>query len=218
MATTSTVRRPDSAAGPRFLFDGVSWDDYQAMLRIVGDRPIRVSYDRGRMEVMSPLWEHGSIANLLGRMIDVLTEERNIPVEGANPVTFNRPDLEKGVEPDRCYYLGPNAARVRGKTRLEMGIDPPPDLIVEADITSSSLDRVAIFAALGIPEVWRFADDSIRFLHLQPDGSYRSEPTSHQIPGLVAVEVIRHLEASRGVDKTAWIKAFRAWVREALVP
>src|SRR4051812_5490145 len=95
--TRSHVPTPSDPAPPGVVFRGVSWGDYEAMLRIVGDRPIRVTYDRGRMEVASPLWKHGHISYLLGRIIDVLTEERGVPVEAADPVTFSSQDLEKWV-------------------------------------------------------------------------------------------------------------------------
>src|SRR3954470_3871406 len=98
MMGTITERRAERGAND-FVFDGVSWDDYEAMLRIVGDRPIRVTYDRGRMEIMSPLWAHGSPSYLLGRMIDILAEELDLTYEPADPVTFRRHDLEKGAEP-----------------------------------------------------------------------------------------------------------------------
>src|SRR4051794_37560233 len=97
----ATLTRPDAPnhsrpISPGVLFEGMSWDDYEAMLRLVGERPIRVTYDRGSMEIMSPLGKHGGVSYLLGRLIDVLTEEWDIPVEAADPVTFKREDLAKG--------------------------------------------------------------------------------------------------------------------------
>jgi Uma2 family endonuclease len=200
------------------VFDGVSWDDYEAMLRIVGDRPIRVTYDRGRMELMSPLWRHGNVSYLLGRMVDVLTEEWGLPVEAGDPVTFKRQDLDKGAEPDKCYYFGDHAASVRGKERLEMGVDPPPDLAIEADITHSSLDRLGVYAALGVREVWRFDGQALHFLHLQPDGSYQERDMSLNFPGLPVAEIARFLELARDVDKTAWVRSFRAYLRGPTAP
>jgi Uma2 family endonuclease len=215
-----TVTRPRTQADlgpapipPGVVFEGVTWDDYEAMLRIVGDRPIRVTYDRGRMELMSPLWRHGSVSYLLGRIVDVLTEEQGVPVEAGDPVTFKRQDLDKGVEPDKCYYLGDRAAEVRGKDRLEMGADPPPDLAIEADITHSSLDRLGAYAALGVREVWRFDGQALHFLHLQLDGSYQPRDTSLNFPGVPLALVARFLEQAQDADKTAWVRSFRAQVR-----
>jgi Uma2 family endonuclease len=203
---------------PGVVLHGVSWADYEAMLRIVGNRPIRINYDRGRMEIMSPLWRHGNGPFLLGRMVDTLVDELEIPYEGADPVTFRRPDLERGVEPDRCFYFRDNAARVRGKRSLDMAVDPPPDLVIEADLTSSSIPRLPIFAALGIPEVWRLDDDEeLQFLHLQPDATYQPRDRSRAFPEFLLADAARFLEQGQDSDKMALIRTFRAFVREVLV-
>ena len=102
---------------------------------------------------MSPLrlWRQGVVSYLLGRMVDTLTEEFDIPQFPADPVTLKRPDLAKGIEPDKLYFFGDNAARVRGLNELDLTIDPPPDLIIEVDETSTSTPGLPIFASLGIP-------------------------------------------------------------------
>ena len=209
MATVTTA-----LITPGVLFEDVSWAEYEAMLSIVGERPIRVTYDEGRMEIMSPLWKHGGVSYLLGRLIDVLTEEWDVPVEAGDPVTFNRRDIGKGVEPDKCYFLGPNAALVRGKDRLVMGEDPPPDLVIEADITHSSLDRLKIYAALGVAEVWRYDGEALEFLHLQSSNLYLSRDVSLNFPGLPLDLTARFLEQAQSEDKTAWVRSFRASVRQ----
>ena len=208
----ATVTEPQTRAS--LVFDDVTWDDYEAMLRIVGERPFRVTYDDGRMEVMSSLLKHGGASYLLGRFIDVLTEEWDVPVEAGDPVTFNRRDIGKGVEPDKCYFLGPNAALVRGKDRLVMGEDPPPDLVIEADITHSSLDRLKIYAALSIAEVWRFDGETLEFFHLQSDKTYRSQEASLNFPGLLVEATERFLERAQNEDKTAWVRSIRAYLRK----
>ena len=119
------------------VFEDVTWEEYEAQLRIIGDRHIRVNYDNGRMEIMSPRMRHGNGSYLLGRMVDTLTDELDIDVVPADPVTLKRPDLAKGVEPDKLYYFGANAARVLGLRDLDLTIDPPPVLIIEVDETSS---------------------------------------------------------------------------------
>src|SRR4051794_18499128 len=180
MATLTERRAERDTQG--FVFDGVSWDDYEAMLRIVGNRPIRVSYDRGRMEIMSPLWTHGNPSYMLGAMVAVLVEELGIRFEPADPVTFRRRDLEKGAEPDKCFYFGDNAARVCGKRDIVLPEDPPPDLVVEVDVTASSVERLPIFAALGVTEVWRLSDRGLLFLQLGPDSTYHAVDRSRAFP------------------------------------
>jgi Uma2 family endonuclease len=217
MMATLTERGAERDASS-FVFDGVSWDDYEAMLRIVGDRPIRVTYDRGRMEIMSPLWTHGNPSFLIGAMVAVLVEELGIRFEPADPVTFRSRDVEKGAEPDKCFYFGANAARVCGKRDITLPDDPPPDLVVEVDLTASSVERFPIFAALGIPEVWRLSDQGLEFLHLQGDSTYRAAERSRAFPDLLASEAERFLRLGLESDKTAWLRSFRAYVREHLVP
>ena len=213
----ATVAPPSSSPVPSVVLLGVPWDDYETMLRIVGDRPIRINYDRGRMELVSPLWRHGNDAFLLGIVASTLAEELGIPFEGADPVTLRRPDLEKGGEPDRLFYFRDNAAKVRGKRDLDLLVDPPPDLIIEADVTSSSVPRLPIFAAMGIPEVWRAEDDELEFLHLQ-DGTYQARDHSLAFLDFKLADAARFLEQAQESDKMVWIRGFRAFVREQLVP
>ncbi len=208
-----------SQSAPRVVFEDVSWADYEALLRIIGDRHIRVNYDSGRMELMSPLGRHGNGGYLLGWMVMVLIEEFDIQVEGAHPVTLERHDLLKGVEPDMLFHFDANAAAVQEPREFDLTIDPPPDLVIEVDISSSSVPRLPIFAALGIPEVWRIDDaDNLQFLHLQADGTYQAQPNSRAFPSLLVAEAARFLEAGQRANKTAWIKTFRAYVRDVLIP
>ncbi len=216
MATVTKERIEQVENG--FDFEGVSWDDYEAMLRIVGNRPIRVTYDQGRMVLMSPLFQHGNPAYLLARMVDELVEALGITYEPSDSVTFRRRDLKKGVEPDKCYFFGENALRIRGKRDIVLPQDPPPDLVVEVDVTASSLERLPIFAALGIPEVWRFSDAGLEFLHLQPDTTYRASDRSRAFPMFPVSEAARFLNEGRDADKIAWVRSFRAYVRDNLVP
>jgi Uma2 family endonuclease len=217
---------PTAAAGSKsrtrpthgVVFHDVTWDEYQAMLRIVGERPIRVTYDQGTMEVFMPSYGHESDAYLLGRLVDTLTEELEIPVEGGGTTTHKRQDLVKGAEPDQCYWLRENAQRVRGKRQLDLKTDPVPDLVIEVDVTHTSLDRLKIFAALGVPEVWRSDNRTLQFLHLQDDGTYLSGTISRNFPALRVSAAARFLKQGRTADKTASIRLFRVFVREQVIP
>jgi Uma2 family endonuclease len=212
---TATRPRPS----PGIVLEEVTWADYEAQLRIIGERHIRVNYDSGRMDLMSPLWRHGNDGLLLGLMVHELVMELDIQFEGADPVTLKRPDLEKGVEPDRLFYFGENAAKVQENRELNLTVDPPPDLVIEVDVTASSIPRLPIFAALGIPEVWRIdEDEELQFLHLQPDGTYQPRDRSRAFPALLVAEAARFLEQGQGANKTAWIRTFRAYVRDVLAP
>ena len=202
----------------RFLFEGVSWDDYEAMLQIIGDRPIRANYDGESLELMSPILRHGRSEDLLGLMVWALCEEIGVPIEGAGMVTLKHPEIRKGVEPDRSFFLREHAALVRGKDRLVRGIDPPPDLIIEVEVTSSVLDRMGIFAALGIPEIWRLDGAGLHFEHLRDDGRYEGRAASRAFPYLSVAELWSFLERATPMDKALWIRSFRAFVRDVLAP
>jgi Uma2 family endonuclease len=202
---------------PSVVLYGFTWADYEAMLKIVGNRSIRINYDRGSMEIMSPLYRHGNGSFLLGRMVDTLAEELDIEYQAADPVTLRRPDLEKGVEPDKLYHFGANAAKILGNWDLNLTVDPPPDLIIEADVTSSSVPRLPIFAALGIPEVWRLDGDDLQFLHLQDDKTYQPRNHSRAFPTFPLADAARFLEQGQSTSQNAWIRSFRAYVRDTLV-
>jgi Uma2 family endonuclease len=109
---------------------------------------------------------------------------------------------------------------VQENREFDFTVDPPPDLVIEVDVTSSSVPRLPIFAALGIPEVWRIDDndDELQFLHLQPDGTYLPQDHSRAFPAFRVAEAARFLEQGQGANKTAWIRTFRAYVRDVLVP
>ena len=177
-ATTTTGGVMGELPSQSVVFHEVTWNDYEAMLRLVGERPIRVTYDQGTMEDLMPSLGHEGDAYLLGRMVDTLTEELEVPVEGGGTTTHKREDLDKGAEPDQCYWLRGKAKRIRGKRELNLNVDPAPDLVIEVDVTHGSLDRLKVFAALGVPEVWRSDSRTLQFLHRQPKGNYRARTAS----------------------------------------
>ncbi len=219
MATASAgPRRRTTPAAAGIVFHDATWDDYESMLKLVGDRPIRVLYDRGEMEVYMPSYGHNHDAFLRGRMVDVLAEELRVSYRGGDTTTHKRADLDKGAEPDKCYWFGEKARQMSGKVRLDLPRDPPPDLVVEVDVTRTSLARLPIFAAMEVPEVWRSTGRSLQFLHLQEDGTYQARPFSRNFPALPVARVAQFLKEGRTADSTDWIPAFRAFVREKVVP
>ena len=217
MVTAAQARHALPPAEGRLLLHDVGWADYEAMLRIVGERRVRVTYDEGTMEVVMPSQRHEQAAQLLGLFIPRLAEELEIPYEPLGMTTWKRPDTEKGLEPDQCYYIQ-NQAVVRAKPVLDLEVDPPPDLAIEVDITSSSLNRMRIYAGLGVPEVWRYDGSTLTMLRLQADGRYQPFETSRSFPGLRPADVERYLELGRTTDKLRWARELREWVRRELIP
>jgi Uma2 family endonuclease len=200
----------------RFVFHNVSWDDYEAMLRMVGESPIRVTYVRGDLEIMVLSHDHERFGNLLGRMIEMITVELNIPCEGAGSTTWRKKAEEQGLEADECYYIA-HAERVEGRT-VDLSVDPPPDLAVEVEISTSVLNRLEVYAALGIPEIWRYDGQLLRVECLNADGTYTPATTSLSFPFLAIEEVNHWLQLATGMGQTHWSREVLRWAREKLTP
>jgi Uma2 family endonuclease len=217
MATTIQAGPALEPTESRLVLHNVGWDDYEAMLKIVGERHIRVTYDRGTMEVSRPSQRHEQAAQLLGLLISRLAEELETAYEPLGMTTWRKPDAERGIEPDQCYYFQ-NHAVVREKETLDLEIDPPPDLAVEVDISSSSLNRMEIYGELRVPEVWRYDGRILVIYRLQADGRYEIGESSHVFPGLQPADVLRFMAMGRTMDKTRWARELRVWVRNELIP
>jgi Uma2 family endonuclease len=200
----------------RLILDGIDWRTYRRLLRVFAERPaLRLTYDRGTLEIMTTSPEHEYYKRLLDRFVVVLTEELNLPLAGYGSMTFQGRRRRRGLEPDQCYWIA-NEAAVRGRSRIDPRVDPPPDLVAEIDILSSSLDRMAIYAVLGVPEVWRLADQALVFHLLGTGGSYAPSPTSRAFPMVQSAEVARFLVLRGQMDENAIAREFRNYVRQNL--
>jgi Uma2 family endonuclease len=212
---TTTALEAPTAQTPehRFILPGVDWDVYRKISDALTGRHVRLSYARGSLEFMTISPKHGNCSRLLGRLVATLTEETGRPLKSFGDMTCDRPDLEKGVEPDECFYID-NELLIRGKDELDFTVDPPPDLGIEVDITSSSRIRMGIYAALGVAEIWRYSDDRVAILVLQPEGGY-SEPNQSQIfPFVTSQDLTHFVELRRSHDESSLIRAFRDWIKE----
>ena len=206
-----TPPRPDGH-GPVVL-RGVSWQTYQAMRNDPGIRRVRLTYDRGNLQIMPPLFRHESYAEALGQLVKALAAAAKRRSKSAGSTTFQREDLERGLEPDRCFYIQ-NVDAVLGKIQLDPSTDPPPDLAVEVDITSSSLNRLGIYAALGVPEVWRFDGEQFEILLRRDETSYDRVAASLAFPTLRTAKVVELLHAIVALDDETQTRKARAWVRK----
>ncbi len=165
MTTASATLTEPIEGDHRVVLRGVGWDGYQSLQKMVGDQPVRLTYDRGDVELMSPLLKHERKKSLLGQFVRILAREFRIPVMPAGSTTWSREDLDKGLEADDSFYVG-NLERVADPDNIELEVDPPPDLAIEIEITHSALDRIGIYGALGVPELWRFNGKTLRVLRL----------------------------------------------------
>jgi Uma2 family endonuclease len=192
------------------VLENVSWKTYESLLRDTQEQRLRITYDQGRMSVMSPLPKHEWIKVVVGRMIGIMALELNIPMCSLGQTTWKRRDLLKGLEADECFYIQ-HEPQVRGRDDLDLNSDPPPDLVIEVDITHHPMDRAAIYAALGVPEVWQFDGTRVKAMKLE-GGKYVPIETSPAFPFLRAVELERLLMMRASGDETGAMRAFRDWV------
>jgi Uma2 family endonuclease len=199
----------------RVVLRNISWQTFETMLAEMGnDRASRMAYDRGTLEIMTPLLPHEYWNRLIERLIFVLGEEVNLEILPTGSTTLKRKDLRRGAEPDSSYYIR-NEARVRNKIAIDLNNDPPPDLVVEVDLTSSSLDRFQIYASLGVPELWRY-DEGVLYIYQLQEGEYvecNNSPTFAQLP---LIEIPRFLEESLRIGVMKMTRNFRQWVREQI--
>jgi Uma2 family endonuclease len=194
------------------VLDGVSWETYQKLVRDLEERHVRLTFDNGNLEIMPPLPLHERWKGRIARLIEALSEERQIEIDGLGSTTFGREDLEKGLEPDECYYVA-HAADVRDKQDIDLTIDPPPDLAVEVDITRRSIPRQPIYAALGVPELWRFDGKKLSVLKLDRSGKYAPASKSESF-AFLPMDEFGEFVLRMGRDKQLLVlKEFRDWLR-----
>lgn len=197
----------------RVLLDGISWTTYERLLKELNDRPIHLTYDDGLLEIFMPGDEHERVKKIAGRLVEAYSDESGIDAEGLGSWTMKQKKLKKGLEPDECYYVA-NMKRVIGlKRKLDLRKDPPPDLAIEVDITSGSVAREPIYAALRVPEIWRYDGERIGVLLRQPDGTYAPAPASAAFPAFPMEQVNQFLAIGLAEGKSAAVRALRAWVR-----
>jgi Uma2 family endonuclease len=216
--STAIETPPLSAQGERrFLIRGIGWQGYQTLLELVRNLPIRITYDRGDAELMSPLFKHERGRSRLSHVVEILAEELRIPMVVAGSTTLNREDLDRGLEADASYYLG-NLHRLSDFDDLDLEMVPPPDLAIEIEITRSVLPRLGIYGALGVPEIWRFDGSQLRILSRESDGSYREVPRSMALPWISIEEIQKIVGEPEPPDDSLWLRNFRIFVRETIVP
>jgi len=199
----------------RVLLHGIRWSTYEALVRdLEADPAKRLTYDRGVLEIMVPLPPHEQYKCRVARLVIVTMEEMGIELASLGQTTWKRQDLQQGLEPDQCYYIQ-NEPSVRDRADIDLNVDPPPDLAIEIDNTRSSLDRLQIYAALGVPEVWRYDGATLTIYHLVA-GNYCEREDSVALPVLKRRDILRFLQARQPSGENAWAREFRRWVREEL--
>jgi Uma2 family endonuclease len=210
MATFEEIRSLEPPAGGNVRLSNVPWDVYQALRNEDENRNIRMTYVRGILEMMSPSKRHERVASILGRLIEAWTEAKGLGIQSCRATTFQRHDLETGLEPDNCYYIQ-HEPQVRDRDELDLAVDPPPDLAVEVDVSSSSLDRLPIYAAIGVPEVWRWRREQIQ-VYLLDGNHYRTFNASQTLAGFPIAQAAELLQRRLASDDNALVREFRTLI------
>lgn len=198
------------------VLNNISWRTYKAILREIGERHIRLTYDNGDLEIMTPTFAHENVCESIGRLIFFLALETNVRLCSGGSTTLKNSRRKKGLEPDRCFWIK-HERQMRGKKKWKARTDPPPDLAVEVDITHSSLNRRAIFGALGVPELWHYDGKKFRVLVLDPSASYRERSTSVAFPELSLPAFAVFVGKLGSADEVSLIQEFVNWVRAEVV-
>lgn len=205
-------------ARQRFVLWNLGWDAYEKIVEALNEQHVRTTYDRGDLELMSPLPIHEAIKVWFAHFIVVLAEELDFPVRVVGGPTLRRRILDRGLEPDDCYYLA-SAAKVVDWATLNLDRDPPPDLALEVEITCSCLDRMGVYAGLGVPEVWRFDGEEWHIHLLGTGGTYQESHVSAALPYLPVPEIMPLMLQSLHVrDDRERFRTLRRWAREDMLP
>ena len=200
----------------RIVIPCVSWDDFLAIAKVLDASPgTKVAYDRGFFEIMTTSYRHEHYKKFLAMFIETVLEELGISFKPAGSSLWRSKAANRGVEPDESYYLS-KSARINLASFAENDEPPPPDLVVEIDISPSKLDRPAIYAALKVAEVWRFDGDNLRIDRLARTGAYRGERESKLLGYVKCVEIADWVHEADVSDILEWKRRLRAWVRSDL--
>lgn len=210
----ATVEQVALAGEHRIVLSGISWELYEALRDNEENWHVRMAYDEGTLELMSPSPDHETVTALIAQMIEVLTEELGIPRRTLRSTTWKRSGMAKALEADECYYILNHRRLPRGRP-LDLSVDPPPDLAIETEVSRSAVQRLRIYAALGVPEIWRWRiKTGLTAYSLDTEGQYVQREFSLNLPMLRVKDLEPFLEFDFADDETAWIRRFRVWVRE----
>ncbi|HMV46469.1 MAG TPA: Uma2 family endonuclease [Blastocatellia bacterium] len=197
---------------PNVILNNVSWETYERLLEEQGEHTgTRFTYDEGTLQIMIVSFEHESSNRTLSSIVEALAEGMEVDFEPAGSTTFKRKDIKRGFEPDSSFYFR-NPEAIRGKKRINLAKDPPPDLIVEIDVTHGSMDRLPIFAAVGVSEVWRYEDGTLKIYCLE-NNWYVENAESKLLPGIDADTLTRFVGEGQTMRRFEWLRNVRAWAK-----
>ena len=192
------------------LLGDVSWATYEALLADGGDhRSTRMAFDQGLLEIMTPSFEHEHVKAIAQSIVEIILDSQDRDYVPAGSTTFRRVGAGRGFEADASFYVE-RAGQVRGLTSIDLTRDPPPDLVIEVDLTHLSLDKFPIYAGLGVPEVWRFRGPQA-FIYRLTDATYVEMDVSEVVPGLTNRQLADFIQAGLQQSRPVWRRHIQAW-------
>ena len=202
---------PSDQVAQHVILQGVSWETYTRLLADFEDsHAAHFTYDRGVLEIMVLSAKPEEANRTIALLIEILALELEIDVRNLGSTTFKRADLFRGFEPDTCFYVQ-NAARIADKEELDLTVDPPPDLVIEIDITHPSLDKLPIYAEVGVSEIWRY-DGTAVTIYILEGNTYLERENSAALPQLSCSMLLQFIADSKRLARTAWLRSIRNWV------
>jgi Uma2 family endonuclease len=217
MSVASAARPLDVVADERVVLHQVSWETYESLLDDDVERRVpRITYDQGAMELVTPSMPHEEDVRTIALIVEIVSAVLGIPIRSVVSTTFRRRDLQRGFEPDASFYIQ-NEPRIRGQREVDLAVDPPPDLVLEMEMSRSALNKLALFASMGIPEVWRCDGEPVTIRILEHDG-YRESRVSQALPALTSEILESFLAGSRTMLSPQWFQAVSDWARQQLGP
>jgi Uma2 family endonuclease len=200
--------------GQWLILEDIIWQEFEAILDELGEhRNSRIAYNQGILEIMVPLPEHEKLKVIISDLVKILLDELDLCWESLGSTTFKREDMAAGIEPDDCFYIQ-NYRLMIGKGRIDLNIDPPPDLAIEIDLTSKT--KISAYQALQVPEIWRYVQGKLE-INLLQENEYIKSQASLIFPSVAIVEEIpRFIEMAKTTGTTVTLRAFRKWVRECI--
>jgi Uma2 family endonuclease len=215
MISVAPIIAPVLVGERRVVFKNITWQGYQQLLGILGEsRSAKITFDRGILEITMPLEEHEFSGRLIERMIIILVVELGLKIKTMGSTTLDRSDLDRGAEPDNAYYIQ-NQPRVSGR-KVDLATDPPPDLVVEVDITHTDINKPALYASMSVPEFWRYDGREWRIYQLQ--GTEYLEVSNSPTFPIVSKEKLYEFLAVAQRDEVEAEVNLRAWVRSSIEP
>ena len=206
----ATVIQPVDQA---VLMDGVSWETYEALLADGGDRrQTRMAFDQGVLEIVTPSFEHERFRDVVSGVAEIILDTREQDYVRSGSVTLKQEELGRGFEADASFYVA-HVARVRGLNQIDLPNDPPPDLVIEVDVSRSSLDKLPIYAALGVPEVWRCRSGSV-YVYWLVGSSYVGVEQSEVLPSLTNSQLTAFAQEGLWQSRQTWRRRIQDWARE----